>query len=774
MKVVPRFLLIGAGATVVMTGLLVAALCLWPLPASFYRPYSAVSSYEDGTPMRHYITPDGKWRVYTPLGDISPLVAQATVCYEDRYFYWHPGVNPLSIVRAAWQNITSGHIVSGGSTLSMQLARVLEPRPRTVWSKFRQVARALQLEMILDKKSLVERYLNQAPYGGNHEGVTAASWAYFRKPPSRLTTSEAAYLVSLPQSPSRRSPASGDGLAAREGRDRVIGRMQRCALIGDENAGSAMADAVPSRVYPQPFSAPHAADFATGMARSEIPGRAAVTTLDRAVQDRAERLAVSYRAKMRLLGAQNVSVVVIENATRKVRALVGNADFFDSDHQGQVAGFNAMRSPGSALKPFLFALAIQNGVITTGSLLEDAPVQVAGFRPVNFSGEWQGLVRADRALSHSLNIPFVHLLRRTGLSQFQKLLRDGGLRLRDDMDYGLSMITGAVEVTLVDLVNLYVTLAVGGEHRPCRLLADANAGLLEPQGKRLFSWAAAHLTRTVLSTRDRPDVPAVGAMTVQDGRVAWKTGTSWGFRDAWAIGFNAQYTVGVWAGNFSGRPAAGMTGAAAAAPLMFDTLRAITTDWRPFETPPSTAFSTVRVCSESGYRATARCPHTAGVVTVRDAGPSRECPFHKQFLVEKKTGMRACLWKIYGGDEVEMRQMAVYPPAVSEVLGGAGRPPPYAPGCSVKTGGDTLKILSPSDGASYVRLEGIKNTGHIPIQGFTSSRDGVISWFVNDHFIGETRSGEVRLVTLPAGQSQVVAVNSGGHREKTEVTVSEP
>lgn len=759
------------------------ALRLAPLPAGVDKEHSQVVTFEDGTPMRIFLTRDEKFRVRTELDGIDPLLVKATVCYEDRFFEAHPGVNPASIARAFVQDVKARRVVSGGSTISMQLARIAEPLPRTVTAKVWQVLRAFQLEARLGKSGILERYLNLAPYGRNNEGVAAASWAYFGKTPRHLTPAEVAYLVSLPQSPSRRAPGRTNGVATRAARDRVLDRMARCGIIGTATLSSAKADPVPATVNLPPFRAPHAAAYLA----AGSPGRSEIrTTLDPRVQDRAERIAVSYRAQLARLGAKNASVVVIENATRKVRALVGNTDFFDAPADGQVAGFAASRSPGSALKPFLYAYALERGVITTESLLEDAPVQIGSFRPQNFGETYEGLVRAEKALSHSLNVPFVHLLQRAGMPGFLRLLRDGGLRYRDDLTYGLSVVTGALEVNLLDLTNLYVTLARGGMHGEYQLAAisdqrSASAGSRLPAARhpptnefRLLKESAVHLTRQALAIRSRPDAPLLDDVGDHKGRVSWKTGTSWGFRDAWAIGFNGQYTVGVWAGNFSGRPAKGIVGSQAAAPMMFDVLRAVTTDDPGIAPPPSTDFSTVRVCAHSGYRPGPACPETKAVVTVKDAAPARECPFHRQYLIEADSGLRACLWKLYGAGDVETRRYTVYPPSVASVFGGAGRPPALNPSCAVQAGGDTLRIVSPASGASYILTEGVRNTGKVPLQGYTSVRDGQISWFVNDRYIGDTRSGEARLVSLAPGHTRIVAVNSAGHKDRAEISVSSP
>lgn len=747
----------------------VAALGRAPLPAGVHAPYSQVVYDRRGEVLRIFLTPDEKWRIEARLDEIDPLLVRATVCFEDRFFWFHPGVNPLAVLRAAWQNVRAGRIVSGGSTLSMQSARIVEPRPRTWRAKLVEALRAFQYELRLGKRRILELYLSRAPYGGNLEGVTAAALAYFGRPPRRLTPAEVAFLVSLPQAPVSRSLLRASPSEVRKARDRVLARMRACGLLSEAAYRSALRESVPTGLRPMPARALHATDYLHAL----FPQAARIrSTLDADVQRTVESLVQAYRPVVYRNGATNVSVVVIENSTRKVRALVGSLDYWDEAHDGQVPGFLAPRSPGSALKPFLYALALQKGVITTETLLEDYPTSIRGYQPVNFSGTFRGLVRAEEALAYSLNVPFVHLLRRTGFRDFLRLLERGGIDVRSGVDYGLSVITGALEVRLLDLTNLYVTLARDGRHGPPVLVEDASRPETE---RRLLHPGAVVLTRRALALRDRPDAPHLRAVTLPRATVYWKTGTSWGRRDAWSVGFHAGYTVGVWVGNFSGEGAEGIVGGELAAPLMFDVLNALPAPAPELRPPPDADLTRVPVCPFSGERPTDACPGVRWVLAVRDAAPLRACPYHRRLLVERDSGRRMCPWRSYAPDEVTARVFTVLPPLAAAFLGmPASTEPPPSESCGPPEAAPELRILSPLDGATYLLSADVRGSGGIPLRAVTPAPDRRIFWFVNDRFVGSTASGGVQVIRLPPGPVTVVAVDSTGRADRAHLHVLPP
>ncbi|HID57196.1 TPA: penicillin-binding protein 1C [Candidatus Poribacteria bacterium] len=730
-------------------------LYLIPLPDGLRPPLSQVVRFSDGSIMRIYLSSDEKWRIWTPLEGIDPLLVRTIICYEDRFFRWHLGVNPFAILRALWQNIRAGRIVSGGSTLTMQLAKLAEPKPRTVTAKLHEMFRAVQFELRLGKRRILELYLNSAPYGGNYEGVGAAAVAYFGKSPEKLTPAEVAYLVSLPQSPSSRCPETGEPQKAVEARNRVLALMRRYNLIDGKQYEEALRTPVPDHIRKFPLHAPHAADYLRMKHPDDVDIR---STLDPGIQHITEEIARSYIPKLRELGAYNVGVVVVENGTRKVRALVGSLDYWDEVHGGQIIGFDIPRSPGSALKPFLYALALQDGIITPDTALEDVPGDFSGFRPSNFSGRYRGLVTAEFALAHSLNYPFVALLRQVGYWKFLSLLENAGLGSGERRDYGLTLITGGMEVKLLDLTNLYVTLARGGRHGPLRLVEGD--GLRE---RELLNPGAVSLTLRALSLKNRPDAPKAHNLLNSKATVYWKTGTSWGRRDAWCIGLTHDFTVGVWVGNFSGEGAEGIVGARAAAPITFDILAALTSKVREI---PMEFDHLVRipVCPLSGLPPSEHCPKTKMVWAVRDRVPSRRCPFHKAFLVEAKTGHRASPWKRYRPGEVVWRTFTIYPPLVAAVMG-------IKNACGGRVTRARLRLIHPTDGSSYLMTWGIRNTGRIPLQAWTEAGDGEIFWFVNDRFIGRTRSGETYFLRARPGELQIVAVDSVGNIARAHITI---
>lgn len=755
----------GKGLIAVAVSMVCLLLSLWliPLPRGLIPPLSRVIRFRDGSIMRVYLSSDEKWRIWTPLEEIDPLLIQATLCYEDRYFRYHPGINPFALMRALMQNLHARRIVSGGSTLTMQLARLVEPKPRTIYAKLHEMARALQFEMRLGKRRILELYLNRAPYGGNYEGVGAASLAYFGKSPKKLSPAEIAYLVSLPQSPTSRRPHIETARNAMVARDRVLARMRAYGLIDDAQYAAALKTPIPTQVRRFPIHAPHAADYI----RLRHPDENDVlTTLDPHIQHIAEEFAKSHAVRLRDLGAYNASIVVIDNATREVRALVGSLDYWDETNGGQIIGFSVARSPGSALKPFLYALALQEGVITPATLLEDVPAGFSGFRPANFSGTYRGLVTAEFALMHSLNYPFVKLLRGTGYRRFLSLLNAAGLCAHGNREYGLTLITGGMEVRLLDLTNFYATLARGGRHGLPRLVRGD-----ELRERPLLNPGAVSLTLRALSLRNRPDAPQGHNLVLPKATIYWKTGTSWGRRDAWCIGFTPDFTVGVWVGNFSGRGSDGIVGAKAAAPLMFDLLTALGS--KAEKIPMATDhLMRISVCALSGLPASEHCPEVKKVWAVRDRVPARRCPFHRAFLVEVKTGYRACPWKRYRPGEVVRRVFTLYPPLAAAVMGiKAASPPPLPPDCGGDAENAKLRLIHPTDGASYLLTAGIRNTGRIPLQAWTDTADGDIFWFVNDRFLTRTRSGETYFLKPHPGDLRIVAVDSAGNTARAHVAV---
>ena len=534
-------------------------LSLGPLPLAQASEFSTTIVDRNGKLLRAYAMADGRWRLPVDAKTgVDPGYLKLLLAYEDRRFRSHAGVDPLALGRAALQLVTRGHIVSGGSTITMQLARLIEPRrERSVYAKLRQMVRALEIERQMNKDQILDLYLAMAPFGGNLEGVRAASIAYFGKEPKRLSLAESALLVALPQSPeTRRLDRHPD--AARAARDRVLDRMVEDGRISEEDAVGAKAVPVPRLRKPMPILAPHSADQAMASVK-DTPVIA--LTLDSGLQKVLEALA---RDRAVALGPKiSVAIMAVDNASGDVLARVGSPDYFDDRRAGQVDMTRAVRSPGSTLKPFIYGLAFEDGFVHPESLIDDRPSRFGSYAPENFDMTFQGTVPLRKALQMSLNVPAIALLDRVGASRLSSRLKQAGanLVLPKDEAPGLAMGLGGVGITLQDLVQLYCGLARLGNTRPLReivnLRGDARDSL------RLLDQVAAWQVGNVL----------IGTPPPENGvhnRIAFKTGTSYGYRDAWSIGFDGRITIGVWVGRPDGAPAPGIVGRTAAAPILFD------------------------------------------------------------------------------------------------------------------------------------------------------------------------------------------------------------
>jgi penicillin-binding protein 1C len=550
-------------ASAIAVTCLVAATVAWivalgPAPTGQDLEFSIVVIDRDGHVLRPYATNDGRWRLPATVEGVDPRYVAALIAYEDKRFFDHPGIDPRALARAVWQLMRNGRVISGGSTLTMQVARLLEPRrERTLLVKLREIVRAIELERTLTKQQILALYLSLAPYGGNLEGVRAASLAYFGKEPRRLTLGETALLVALPQSPEVRRPDRAPD-AARRARDRVLERIVAAGIVAHDEIARAEAEPVPAARKAMPALTPHAADQAVAAAPARKVHR---LTIDASLQKALEDLA---RERARTLGPDvSVAIVVVDNASGEVLARIGSADYFDERRAGQVDMTQAPRSPGSALKPFVYGLAFEDGVVHPETLIEDRPVRYGSYAPENFDLTYQGTVTARRALQLSLNVPAVLLLDAVHPSRFTARVAEAGAPLifpKGEVP-GLAVALGGVGVKLTDLTMLYAGVARLGTVLPLTERQDEVAA--PPAPRRLIEPSAAWYVGNVLIGTPPPE-NAVG------GRIAYKTGTSYGYRDAWSLGFDGKRTVGVWVGRADGAPVPGLVGRVAAAPILFD------------------------------------------------------------------------------------------------------------------------------------------------------------------------------------------------------------
>ena len=659
-----------------------------PLPES---PGGLVVVDADGIPLRTWPSPDGVWRYPVTLEDVSPYYLEALLGYEDRAFRWHPGVNPWSLARAGWQWLRHGRIVSGGSTLTMQVARLVDPSlqedTRSTRTKLRQILRALQLEWHLSKDEILTLYVNHAPMGGIVEGVEMASRSWLGKPASALTHAEAALLAALPQAPSRlrldRHPESA--IAAR---DKVLQRLADLGIWSQADVDDARLE----NVLAPPLRARWLAPLAAERLRHGSTQAVVDSTLDANLQTMLETL---LRDRAHTLPPHvSLAAIVMDNDTLAVRAHAGTAIYGDRQRAGFVDMTLASRSPGSTLKPFLYAMALDDGLVHSESLLVDAPQSFAGYRPGNFQAGFTGPVSLSEALVRSLNIPAVDLLDHVGPRRFAVHLRAAGLRLRlpDGAEPNLSLILGGGGTTLTEIVGAYRAFARDGVAGTPRLSPTDPV-----REQRLMSPGAAFIVRDILETGGHPDRP----FQRQGPALAWKTGTSFGFRDAWAIGVTDQYTLGVWVGRPDGTPNPGYFGANAAAPLLSDIARALPHRAAPRAVPAGVTRATI--CWPLGTRESdtpsGQCQVRRTAWLLDDTAPPTlpdrlGGPLVQTIWTDPASGLRttpAC------SGLADAQRVATWPVAVRPWLGLRGVAPPaipsaWLPGCGPVQDAATLKI----------------------------------------------------------------------------------
>ncbi len=662
-----------------------------------------VVAARDGTPLRTYASPDGIWRQPVTPDEVSPLYLQALLGYEDRWFYAHPGVNPLALARAGWQWARNGRVVSGGSTLTMQVARLIEPpaptERRGLRAKLLQVARALQLELRLSKREILTLYLNHAPMGGIVEGVEMASRSYLGKPSRTLSPAEAALLAAMPQAPSRLRPDRAPE-AAQAARDKVLARLEK---QGTWDAAT-VADARIERVAVQPLRAhwlaPLAAERVRQSARATAGGAVLHTTIDVELQAGIERLLLDKTNG--LPPKVSIAALVMANDSLEVLAYAGSADFSDPERAAHVDMVRGVRSPGSTLKPFLYAMALDEGLIHSESLLVDAPQSFGGYQPGNFQASFSGPVSASEALQKSLNVPAVDLLDRVGPARLAAQLRAGGLRLR--MERGatpnLSLILGGAGTTLEELVGAYRSLARGGLAGRPRLLPGA------PRAEaRLMSEGAAFIVRDILEGGGHPDRPFTEGMR----RLAWKTGTSFGFRDAWAVGVTDEVTVGVWVGRPDGTPNPGFFGANTAAPLLQEVLAVLPAPPSPSVRVHPASVSAAVTCWPLGLRLESTDPahcaqHRTGWVLQGTAPPT---------LPDRG--------RSDGPNPSANCAVARWPVALAPWVGGEG------PGCG---GGAPLRIVGLDAGAVLRPVPGARAV-HLAVSAQGAGEATLLYWLLD-------------------------------------------
>ena len=762
----PRYLIILA---------LLLPLLLWAmLPRSALLEHTSYSTaYLDrhGELLWLSLAQDDRYRLPVALDEVAPALLEATLLYEDRRFYSHWGVDLPALLRATWQTL-SGQRRVGGSTLTMQVARLRYRLPHTLGGKLQQIARAVQLERHYGKDEILAAYLTLAPYGRNIEGIEAASRIYFDKPARELSLPEALALALIPQNPVRRNPTTDTGRAA------LLAAQHQLAERWQTRHGAAAPPVLLLYFRPPealPFGAPHRlqALHHGGFAR---PGQL-TTTLDRDLQHILQHLLSRHLADLRPQGIDNGAVLVLDYRDMALRGVVGSADYFDERIDGQVDGSRAPRSPGSALKPLLYALALEQGLIHPMSLLHDAPRRIGAYTPENFDRHFSGPILAQDALIHSRNVPAVTLLARLAEPGLHGLLQQTGVRgLRAPEHYGLALVLGGMEIRMEELAGLYAMLANRGQWRPLRQLAAEPLG----ETRHLLSPEAAWLTLEMLRHHPPPGQRRLPGAVPRDTRpVAWKTGTSHGFRDAWAVGVSGPYVIAVWLGRFDGQGIPALVGRPVAGPLLFRIVEALAArdgKW------PEPAFARAGLniqqepmCALGGDLPGRHCPQTRPGWFIPGVSPLKVENIHRAIPVLAANGLRACRHR---PPETRLEVHEFWPSELQAIFqrAGLGRPlpPRYGEQCDLDqqaVQGMPPQIRSPQAGLIYTLRSDRLAEERIPLTASSDADVARLYWFANQRLIGQSGAGQTLFWQPEIGDWRLSVIDDHGRAASVPIQV---
>jgi penicillin-binding protein 1C len=716
----------------------------------------------NGELLRVTLTSDQKFRIWRSLADISPELIDATLRYEDKYFPRHPGVNPIALIRSGFAMLHGG-ARTGASTITMQVARLrFHLQTRTPVGKFRQIVRALELERHYSKSEILEAYLNLAPYGRNIEGVGAASQIYFGKRAAHLSGLESISLSVIPQSPTRRAlHADRDNRSLNAAQENWY---DRAKLDAKSSAREFSARAEADRT----FFAPH---FVQQVLAANNSRDAINTTLDLQRQELIERRTADYIRANRNRGFQNAAAMLVDVRNMDVLAQVGSADFFSAEIQGQVDGTRSPRSPGSTLKPFVYALALDQGLIHPLSILADAPRSFGDYNPENFDRDFLGPIRACDALARSRNLPAVELASQLANPTLYEFLRGAEVSLpRSEPLYGLALPLGGAEIKMEDLVRLYATLAHNGELRSLR---RRESDPIPARGRQLLTPEAAYLTLEMLNV-PRPEISSSDSSNV--GPVFWKTGTSHGFHDAWSIAVFNHYVLAVWIGNFDGKSNPAFIGRSAAAPLLFQIIDALRANWpepvEPHSPPPNANLKRVKFCAVSGDLLGKHCTQRVEGWFIRGISPIKTCEVHQEVLVDVATGLRVPVDD--GTRQLRHEVYEFWPSDLLKLFERAGlprrAPPPFLPGTESEfaaRSGNPPKIISPSDAHAIL----LGASSEIPLRAKTDADVREVYWFADKTFIGKSRAADVLSWKSPPGTYQLIALDDHGRAGSCRVDI---
>ena len=756
-----------------------ALIALWAIIKIFFTPpllNDAIFGHayfdRNGELLRITLAPDDKYRLYTPLAEINPDIVRATILYEDKYFYYHPGVNPIALIRATINYLSGTPHPAGASTITMQVARIKYGiNTREIAGKLKQIAAAIYIDLFYTKNEIITAYLNLAPYGGNIESIGAASLIYFNKTPKNLTTIESITLTTIPQNPNKRGLNTPTGLKnMMKMRGDLIRRWIDETGPDDGNLMTLAQMPLSARTTRElPFHAPHFVNFA--MSRAPTHESYITTTLDLGLQHELERTIATQIARGRSRGITNAAAILVNYKTMDTVAYIGSADYFDKKIYGENDGVRARRSPGSTLKPLIYATAVDMGFIHSMTLLRDAKINFGVYAPENSDSEFFGPVLARDALTHSRNIPAINLLRRIGVKNFYNILAASGVtNLKSPDYYGISVALGGAEVSMFELADIYATMANLGLRRDIRTDTHAQTN----DSAQILSPEAFFITLDMLAHQSTPtkNIPFAKQQT-QSIRHYWKTGTSSSYRDAWTAGIFGDFVLIVWVGNFDGTPNNAFSGARAAAPIYFALADATQKYYATRNAPiknnnflrDDMNISTVEMCDGVGGLAGKYCPKTVTAYFIPGKSPITTSSVYRAVPVDNNTGLRAC------NRDPKTTHMEIFEFWDSEYLDMFARagitrntPPPFMPGCDLDAITSTRAapvVMSPIDGTRTVILSD-GDTQPIAFRAVSDMTDAKIFWFLNDEMIGTTVSGETLMHDTPIGDYTVRIMDEMG------------
>jgi penicillin-binding protein 1C len=737
---------------------------IFPVPDKISFSTMIVSS--DTTVVHAFLTQDDKWRMKTELHEITPLLRKAIIHKEDKYFYYHSGVNPFAILRAFINNTFRGKRTSGASTITMQVARLLEPKERTYLNKLKEVFRAGQLEARYSKDEILQMYLNLVPFGSNIEGVKAASVLYFEKSPNHLSLAEITALSIIPNRPNSLLLGKNNEFIALE-RNKWLKRFLKASLFSKEDITDALEEPLNAYRHESPKLVPQ---FAYRL-KKKYPGQDIIyTQLNHKNQLKVQNIVKNYINRVYNRNIKNAAVLVIDNHKNAVNCYIGSADFFNSEDAGQVDGVRAIRSPGSTLKPLLYGIAFDKGMITPKIKITDVPVSYGGYEPQNYDLKYNGLVTAEFALINSLNVPAVKLLQQIKTEEFIKVLKKSGFDQirKDEKNLGLSMVLGGCGVSLEQLTKLYHAFANQGIYTELNWLAkDTTRG-----GFQLISSESAYMLTEILSKLKRPDLPLEWQNSADMPRVAWKTGTSYGRKDAWSIGYNNNYTIGVWVGNFSSEGVQELSGASYAAPLLFEIFNTLDykseAEWYPV--PENIEFRLV--CSETGLPYNEFCKNTISDSYIPAVSTNKMCQHLKMVYISPDSVISYCKTCLPESGYIK----AWYPNIPPEMINYYEtnqvkylKVPKHNPDCERIFAENEPEITSPMHLVDYFVDK--NDTTEILLTCNAANDVDKVFWYINDKFYQSAGPTQKIFFKPPEGQLKISCTDDKGRNSNIYITV---